>query len=108
MGALAETAEIVISEVVTNAVAASTTQDPHAWPRQIGLPAIQLGLMSDGTRVVIEVWDANPNAPIVKQADLADESGRGLMLVEALSQRWGWDALPGWNGKVVWVELRAE
>jgi hypothetical protein len=56
---------------------------------------------------VIEVWDSVPHAPVVRQADTDDESGRGLMLVEALCVQWGCSAVPGWPGKVMWAELAA-
>jgi hypothetical protein len=39
-----------------------------------------------------------------------EESGRGLEMVEALSEDWGWESVPGWRGKRVWafVGLAAE
>jgi hypothetical protein len=37
-----------------------------------------------------------------------DESGRGLMLIEALCVRWDCGASAGWHGKVVWAELRVD
>jgi len=37
------------------------------------------------------------------QPNLADEGGRGLMLVDALTERWGWNLPPSGRGKVVWA-----
>jgi len=103
LAALAEPAELVVSELVTNAVQAST--GPAALPR-IGVPVVHLRLLADLRRVVVEVWDGNPEPPVAKQAAPDDESGRGLMLVEALCKRWGSEAVPARGGKVVWAELQ--
>jgi anti-sigma regulatory factor (Ser/Thr protein kinase) len=105
---LAETAELLVSELVTNAIQAdrpATVASPYG-PQQ-DLAVISLRLLSDGNCVVIEVGDSNPEPPTSSQAGLDDEGGRGLMLVEALSTRWGWQPATERYGKVVWVELRA-
>jgi anti-sigma regulatory factor (Ser/Thr protein kinase) len=99
---LAETVELVVSELMTNAIQAATEPAARA---HIGLPVVYLRLLADRTRVVIEVWDSNPQTPTPKQAEPDEESGRGLMLVEALCERWSWEVVPGWDGKVVWAEL---
>lgn len=72
------------------------------------LPVVHLRLLSDGERLVIEVWDSNPKRPVATNASEDDESGRGLMLVQAMCERWGSEKVPGWPGKVVWGELRTE
>jgi hypothetical protein len=56
--------------------------------------------------VLIEVRDDIPRAPVAGQAGPDDESGRGLMLIEAVCDRWSWATEPGWTGKVVPAELR--
>jgi len=98
----AETAELVVSELMTNAVLAAT-ELPDAF--LLGLPVVHLRLLADQHGLVIEVWDSNPHMPTIQDAAPDEESGRGLMLVQALCQRWGSEAAPG--GKVVWAELRA-
>lgn len=106
---LADNVELVVSELATNAVLAST--HPDGQPRYedgAGLPRVHLRLSSDRTRVLIEVWDQNLGLPTPKTAGPDDESGRGLLLIEALCDRWDWDVPPGWNGKLVWAEMRAE
>ena len=40
------------------------------------------------------------------QADPGDERGRGLMLIEAVCDRWSWATAPDWTGKVMSAELR--
>lgn len=108
MDDLAETVTLVVSELVTNAVRASTDASgrPMYADTTAGLPVVHLRLSSDHLRVVIEVWDLSPQGPVVKQPESDAENGRGLVLVEALSQRWGCEQVPGWPGKVVWAELR--
>jgi anti-sigma regulatory factor (Ser/Thr protein kinase) len=102
---LSETVELIVSELVTNAVQAST--DPDGRPRygEAGLPVVVLRLFTEGTYVLIEVWDDIPDAPVTERADPDHESGRGLTLIEAVSDRWTWATVPGWTGKVVSAEL---
>ena len=110
LASLAASVELVASELVTNATLASTTPDQRRAANRSGsgLAVVHLRLLSNGKRVVIEVWDNVPQAPVARQADVDDESGRGLMLVEALCARWGCGIAPGWPGKVVWAELGIE
>jgi anti-sigma regulatory factor (Ser/Thr protein kinase) len=102
---LAEAAELIVSELVTNAVRASTGPDGHPRYDGSGLPVVVVRLGTDHTRVLIEVWDVIAGAPVTEQAGPDDESGRGLVLVEAVCERWSWETVPGWPGKVVWAEL---
>jgi anti-sigma regulatory factor (Ser/Thr protein kinase) len=91
LGRLADAAELVVSELVTNAVrAALALAEPQ--------PA-ELWLAADPFRVAIGVWDGNPDPPLLARPGLTDESGRGLYLVEALSATWDW--YPQDSGKVV-------
>jgi len=103
---LAEAAELIVSELVTNAVRASTGPDGHPRYDGAGLPVVVVRLGTDHTRVLIEVWDVIAGAPVAEQAGPDDESGRGLVLVDAVCERWSWQSVPGWPGKVVWAELR--
>jgi len=103
---LAETAELVVSELVTNAMQSSLQQ---AMPRRgpVGLPVVYLRLLADHQGLVIEVFDHTTELPVLTQAALDEDNGRGLMLVDALCERWGCEPVPGWGGKVVWAEVRA-
>jgi Histidine kinase-like ATPase domain len=90
LGALAEAAELVASELATNAVQASA--EPQARPAAqapIGLPVVQLHLASDRRQLLVEVGDNDPRPPAPKGADPERDGGRGLLLVEAVSARWG-------------------
>jgi anti-sigma regulatory factor (Ser/Thr protein kinase) len=104
LGHLAGTIELLVSELVTNAVQASVDHDgrPRYSP-DTGLACIHLRLSTDGLSALVEVWDENFQLPSPTQASLDDESGRGLMLVDALAERWGWDPPPSGRGKVVWA-----
>ena len=54
--------------------------------------------------VVIEVWDRDRAAPVPRDVTAGEEGGRGLLIVTALSTRWGCFAGPQ-GGKAVWAEL---
>jgi anti-sigma regulatory factor (Ser/Thr protein kinase) len=95
--ASAEATELLVSELVTNAV--------HITIAAAADAPVRLWLVSDKTKVVIWVWDASRLPPQRVDADGWAENGRGLMLVQALSARWGWAFPPGTGGKAVWAEL---
>lgn len=104
LGELAGTIELVVSELVTNAVLASLDHDGR--PRcsaDTGLACVHLRLSTDGLAALVEVWDGNARPPEPAEPSLADESGRGLMLVDALAERWGWELPSSGRGKIVWA-----
>jgi hypothetical protein len=53
---------------------------------------------------VIEVSDSDPRPPVITDAGTDDESGRGLMLVQALSKEWSWFFPPS-GGKTVYCAI---
>ncbi|GHB57662.1 hypothetical protein GCM10010377_55900 [Streptomyces viridiviolaceus] len=83
------TAELVISELVTNAI-------------RYAAPPIQLRLIMDSA-LICEVSDASSTAPHLRRARTFDEGGRGLMLVAQLTERWG-TRYTG-TGKIIWAEM---
>jgi anti-sigma regulatory factor (Ser/Thr protein kinase) len=93
---LAEDAETLVSELLTNAVKASSSPD--------GAGVVVLRLLADRERLLIEVWDHNPDDPQPRPTDGESESGRGFSVIEALSSRWGFRRL-SYSVKVVWCEL---
>jgi hypothetical protein len=101
--------ELLVSELATNVVRASTASNGHPWYDDDGkLPLLWVRLLSDRSRLMVEVWDNLPQAlgaPVVRHPELDEESGRGLEMVSALSQDWGWESVPGWRGKRVWALL---
>ena len=90
--ALREDTVLLATELVTNAV-----RHGH------GVVSVRLWPGPDVVRV--EVSDANPNRPEPSDLDLDAEDGRGLLIVGALSSRWGTAPRPGGAGKTVWFEL---
>ncbi len=104
LGELADTIELIVSELVSNAVQASMDQDERPrYTDEHGLACIHLRLSTDRQAALIEVWDENCKLPRLNQPGLDDESGRGLLLVEALAERWGWDLPATGRGKIVWA-----
>lgn len=108
--ALTEVTELLVSELATNVVQAST--GPDGSPRYDGegkLPLLWVRLLSDRSRVMVEVWDNLPTsygAPVVRHPRPDEEGGRGLEMLETLAQDWGWERVAGWQGKRVWALLR--
>ena len=102
-----EAAELVASELVTNAVLHTGRADglPEAGPTEtVKVIRVRVGIVLGN--VVIEVWDNSVDPPLVNDDPLdADaEGGRGLFLVRELSKDWGyWH--PTFGGKVVWAAL---
>ncbi len=94
---LSDTAELIVSELTTNAMLAS---------RRLGRPVIRLALSHHHGELAISVYDYCTSAPEPRNAGEEDEDGRGLLLVEALSSRSGWyTSDDGTPGKVVWAVL---
>jgi anti-sigma regulatory factor (Ser/Thr protein kinase) len=94
---LSENAQLLVSELVTNAIQAS--------PRHDQILPVHLWLFSDRSRLLIQVQDTNPDAPAPTGADDEDEGGRGLAIVAAVSAAWGWHPAAGHRGKIVWALL---
>ena len=94
---IADDLELLVSELVTNAIAAIRAAEPTS--------PVQMWLLSDATLIAVLVWDASPQPPVRVRIDEAAESGRGLLLVEAISQRWGWYPLSATGSKVIWAVL---
>ncbi|WP_320775001.1 SpoIIE family protein phosphatase, partial [Streptomyces sp. CRN 30] len=85
---LAFTTELVVSELVTNAIRHATGP-------------IRLRLILDRT-LICEVFDGGATAPHLRHPRTTDEGGRGLFLISQFTQRWGTRFLP--EGKVIWAE----
>ena len=83
------TAELVVSELVTNAI-------------RYGRPPIRLRLIHDDT-LICEVSDGSSTTPHLRRARVFEEGGRGLLLVAQLAGSWG--TRHARQGKTVWAEL---
>ncbi|MGW7543687.1 SpoIIE family protein phosphatase [Streptomyces sp. NPDC054770] len=89
---MAVTAELVVSELVTNAI-------------RYGQPPVGLRLIRHDV-LVYEVTDSSSTQPRLRRARTTDEGGRGLFLVAQLTTRWG--CRYGQNGKTIWAEQSLE
>ncbi|MER7194978.1 ATP-binding protein [Streptomyces flaveolus] len=93
-------AVLVITELAANAVA-------HAVPSvATDQPEIRLALSLHPGRLTLSVSDPGDNAPVRTSSDDGDlrEHGRGLSIVDALAEEWGWTPRPP-AGKTVWATL---
>ncbi|MGW4359598.1 ATP-binding protein [Streptomyces californicus] len=91
-----DAAELVVSELVTNAVL-------HAHSDRVRVSVTRIG----AEQVRVAVADLSKDRPAARAAGDEQETGRGLGIVDALSGgRWGVDALP--CGKRVWATLSPE
>ncbi|HLI37802.1 MAG TPA: ATP-binding protein [Streptosporangiaceae bacterium] len=98
--ALADDAEVIVGEFVANAV-------KHAG---VGRPGngdsdrLGVRLFRRSGEVICAVLDPSDDVPVLRDAGSDWEAGRGLQLVDALSDVWGWSPVAG-RGKAVWAIL---
>jgi anti-sigma regulatory factor (Ser/Thr protein kinase) len=93
---LSDSAELVVSEIVTNAIQITQANERTA--------PVRLWLLADRAQLLILVWDASPLPPLRVSTSDDTENGRGLLLVDTLTTRW--DYFPHHSGgKMVWALL---
>jgi anti-sigma regulatory factor (Ser/Thr protein kinase) len=99
--ALVEEAVIVASELVTNAIRHGTCPPgPSA-----DVACVMLAWQRHDGRIICVVTDGSSMPPVLEQADMSSESGRGLQVVHALAAAWGWVML-GVCEKAVWAAFQ--
>ncbi len=81
---------LLVTELVTNAVIHART-------------SIHVQVAVDSQRVRIDVQDDAPDPPVRKSASSESLNGRGLLLLDRLADRWGFEPNP--SGKTVWFEV---
>lgn len=86
----ADEVTLLVSELAANAVRHATTP-------------FTVSLGCDGRLVRVEVADGSPDLPVAQLPPVEAVAGRGLMIVDALAERWGVE--PSASGKTVWFEL---
>jgi anti-sigma regulatory factor (Ser/Thr protein kinase) len=106
---MTDTVELLVSELVTNAVRATGVLDEMADERALvgKVKPLYLSLSLLAETLLIEVWDTSSTPPLRRVASDDDETGRGLMLVQTLSKEWGCEVLET-GGKIVWCKCLAE
>lgn len=101
MDALVDVAELLVSELMTNALEASRRPDRPLHGEAVVAAPLQLHLSAEHRRLRIQVRDHSPHPPVMDDPTFDDERGRGLLLVDTFSELWGYRRLPT-GGKVVW------
>ena len=99
LGEYADDAEIITSELVTNAV-------QHVCGNGTKTIGVTLTAAGSPAAVTVAVSDSSPHGPIRRDMPAGSEQGRGLRLVEALSAHWGWRRED--SGKAVFAVLVRE
>jgi anti-sigma regulatory factor (Ser/Thr protein kinase) len=96
--AFADDMTTVVGELTANAVRhalpACGEADTKAW----------LGMVRTGGAVVCTVVDPSPSPPTRQDPDYLAETGRGLLIVDALTSQWGYSE-PDPSGKTVWARI---
>jgi anti-sigma regulatory factor (Ser/Thr protein kinase) len=99
---IADTAELLVSELVTNAVRfAGSPASAQQYSDRVSGGMIWLSVRHFGDGLLIEVFDTDASPPVLTDAAEDAENGRGLLLVDALSREWSY-FFPPCGGKVVY------
>jgi Histidine kinase-like ATPase domain len=101
-GGCADDVAIVVSELVTNALRHALPASGEAQRRG----PVRLGLLQPGPCVLCAVADPGRAVPVAKETDVLAETGRGLHVVGALADLWGYTT-PSDKGKAVWAMFSA-
>jgi serine/threonine-protein kinase RsbW len=96
LGDYAYDAQIITSELVTNAIQHADAD----WTERI---VVSLMLVHNPEAIAVVVMDSSPYPPVKREAAADSERGRGLQIVEALSPHWRW--VPEDDGKTVFAVL---
>jgi len=103
---LIEDAEVIVAEFVANALCHAGQDPEHEEQRAPARADTRIGLrlFRRAGEVMCAVLDPSDAAPVLKAPRQDAECGRGLQLVDALSDVWGWSPVVG-RGKAVWAIL---
>lgn len=102
-----EVARLLISELATNAIrhARPTTPADIGSAKSADPGTIVLRLWPTERGVVISVTDRDPQPPTPRTSDNSATGGRGMLLTEAMANRWGYYPTQLHPGKTVWAEV---
>jgi anti-sigma regulatory factor (Ser/Thr protein kinase) len=101
---LIEEAVLIASELVTNAIRYGQRTCPGGAVEADDAAKVELAWHRQASRVICMVTDRSPLPPVLGSVDQDSESGRGLLVVQALADTWGWMML-GTTSKAVWAAL---
>jgi hypothetical protein len=107
LDALADTTELLVSELMVNAVETSGSGDvgqAHTRYQTLAPQWVALRLSCTDTSLVIEVWDGDESPPVLAERSREAGGGRGLFFVSRSSRRWAY-YWPRTGGKVTWCEI---
>jgi Histidine kinase-like ATPase domain len=101
---LVDDAEAIVGEFVANAISHAARSVAAAGVGQQHVQQVGLRLLRRTGEVMCAVLDPSDLAPVLRMPNRNDEAGRGLQMVDALSDVWGWSPVTG-RGKAVWAIL---
>ncbi|MFE8912976.1 ATP-binding protein [Streptomyces globisporus] len=104
-----EVARLVISELATNAIqhAEPTGKSVPTAAGSTGVGTIALRLWPTDDGIILAVSDPDPRPPAPRAHDASASGGRGLVLIQAMANRWGYSPTQPHPGKIVWAEIPA-
>ncbi|WP_199809925.1 ATP-binding protein [Streptomyces sp. NRRL F-5126] len=101
LGPMVDNAALIVSELLSNALRYGLGALPS---RHAPAPALWLGLLRRRGTVLFAVCDRSTAVPELREPDYFAQSGRGLHIIDCLSETWGWTT-PGADGKAVWAAV---
>ncbi|MFI8437101.1 ATP-binding protein [Streptomyces sp. NPDC079020] len=104
-----EVARLLVSELVTNAIqhARPTKPSETSGAESVGVGTIVLRLWPTDGAIILAVSDPDSRPPAPRAHDASATGGRGLALVQAMANRWGYSPTQPHPGKIVWAEVPA-
>jgi anti-sigma regulatory factor (Ser/Thr protein kinase) len=93
IGHLVDAGTLIVDELLTNSINHTRSRMARIIVRRVAEDRVRIG-----------VADKSPDVPDIRTPSEDSEDGRGLILIDALSDRWGYDRHPSW--KVTWAELQ--
>ncbi|MFE3151256.1 ATP-binding protein [Streptomyces sp. NPDC059218] len=102
-----ETAQLLVSELATNAVRHSEEGEASTSPfsSQSSMQTFELLLEAVSGAVRLSVWDRDVTPPVLKEVGVDATGGRGIFIVAVMSRAWGYYPARSAPGKVVWAEI---
>ncbi|MEU2658114.1 ATP-binding protein [Streptomyces sp. NPDC007325] len=104
-----EVARLLVSELATNAIQHAQPTEPSeaAAAGSAGVGTIVLRLWPTDGGIILAVSDPDPRPPAPRAHDASASGGRGLVLIQAMANRWGYSPTQPHPGKIVWAEIPA-